>query len=579
MLRSYVRKLRDRVLNSAELLRYSPPWATIESTFDGFIAIDGNRDAMLATLRMHMRRVVSSFHEFVANGTTAADFSKTLIDACARIDAANIWHQDLGLRSYVDVSLQVKAMRAIVGYLADESAQSMPMDAQEIAALVLDDFPDNRPALLVHADLLLDNARVDDAIEVIRRALRVDSVCISAQQLLHRAYRMKREAGSTDAELAIVDYDLTDKFCKMPFTHLSTGFRGDTFPCLCPAWVPYSIGNVFTAASPDEIWNSERAIEIRRSILDRDYRYCSRTQCSYLSARKLPKRSEIDDLVLRGYIDTHATRLEELPEFVELNHDPTCNLACPSCRTEMIVAKAEEEDAYAQATEKVILPLLKNVRGHAYISGGGEAFASRHFRSILKALNRAEYPGLALFLITNGTMLTRSRWKDYPDLPEMIDVVQVSLDAARPETFEKLRRPARWNVVMKNLEHLAAMRREGTIRRFGINFVVQKDNFREMLEFIDLGARLGVDYYWFQRLTSYGTFDQATFAELDVTSPLHPDHAELLEILRHPAIQRKEVSRAMLMPLLPEVVATDGTTEYLAKTNRDPDHAWNHFPL
>lgn len=579
MLRSYVRKWRDRVVNSAESFRYSPPWAAIESTFDGFIAFDGNRGAMLAALRGHTRRVIERFHAFVANETTSADFGMILIDACARIDILDVWHEDLGLRSYDDVSLQKKAMRAIVEHLAAESAQSMAMDAHEIITLVLDDFPDNRPALLIHAEMLLESERVDEAIDVVRRALRIDSVCITAQQLLHRAYRMKRDAGSTDPELSVLDYDLRDKFCHLPFTHLSTGFRGETFPCLCPAWVPYSIGNVLKAESADEIWNSDTALEIRRSILDGDYSYCSRTLCSFIAAQKLPAKSDITDPILRRYIDTHTTRIEELPEFVELNHDPTCNLSCPSCRTDMIVSKAEEQDAYAHATEKVILPLLKNVRGHAYITGGGEAFASQHFRSILKALNRAEYPGLGIILITNGTMLTRSRWNDYPDLPEMISLLYVSLDAARAETFEKLRRPAKWSVVMKNLEHMAAMRRSGQLRSLGINFVVQKDNFREMLEFIELGERLGVDYYWFQRLASYGSFDQATFADLDVASPLHPDHTELLEILRHPAMQRKEMLKVMLLPLLPEVVASNGAAEYLAKTQRESAYVRHPFAV
>jgi len=577
MLRSYVRKFRDRICSPAEYFRHSPSWPTVEATFRGFVAVDSNRDSMLATLRAFMRRVAARFDAFVSNEATQSEFSKTLIDVCSRIDGGKIWHEALGLRSYVDVSLQVKAMRALIEHLAVVSTESIAMEPLELTALVLDDFPDNRPALLVHAELLLEHARVDEAIDSIRRALRIDAVCISAQKLLHRGYRMKRDAGSTDPELSILDYDLSDKFCHLPFTHFSTGLRGETFPCSCPAWLPYSIGNVLTAESADEIWNSERAMEIRRSILDGDFSYCSRTLCSFITAQKLPKKDAITDPVLRGYMETHTTRIDELPEFVELNHDPTCNLACPSCRTEIIVSKAEEQDAYARATEKVILPLLEKVKGHAYISGGGEAFASQHFRSILKALNRAAYPGLSLILITNGTMLTRSRWDTYPDLPEMIDILEISLDAARPETYEKLRRPAHWDVAMKNLEHAANMRRAGTLRGLSINFVVQKDNFREMLEFVELGDRFAVDYFWFQRLSSYGSFDQATFARLDVTSPLHPDHAELLEILRHPTMQRKAVLKDQLLPLLPEVVASSSASEYLAKTKRETSNAWNPY--
>ncbi len=337
---------------------------------------------------------------------------------------------------------------------------------------------------------------------------------------------------------------LSDKFCHMPFTHLATGFKGDAFACCCPAWVPYPTGNVLEAESADAVWNSDGAAEIRRSILDGDFRYCSRTLCSYIAGQKLPRKEDITDPTLRGYIDRRSVVLDDVPQMVQLNHDPTCNLACPSCRTEIIAANAEEQDLYAKAAERVILPLLKRVNGQSYISGGGEAFASKHYRSIL-------------YLITNGLLLTPQRWSEFPHLPEMIDILSVSIDAARPDTFERLRRPGKWPALMTNLEFMAGLRRAGKIRHFQINFVVQEENYREILEFAELGARLDVDEIWFQRLTNYGAYDEATFAKADVTSPEHPLHGELLEILRSPVLKHRRMNLEMLIPLLPEVVASD----------------------
>ncbi len=39
---------------------------------------------------------------------------------------------------------------------------------------------------------------------------------------------------------------------------------------------------------------------------------------------------------------------------------------------------------------------------------------------------------------------------------------------------------------------------------------------------------------WFQRLTNYGAYTESAFAKADVTSPSHPMHRELLDILRSP---------------------------------------------
>jgi MoaA/NifB/PqqE/SkfB family radical SAM enzyme len=274
-------------------------------------------------------------------------------------------------------------------------------------------------------------------------------------------------------------------------------------------------------------------------------------------ARKLPRKSEITQPSLRSYIENRTTRLDEMPVMVELNHDPTCNLACPSCRTELVIAEADDVDMYTAAAERVILPLLKKVDGYAYITGGGEAFASKHFRSILRALNRAEYPGLSIYLITNGQLLTPHRWSEFPHLPAMLAIVAVSVDAACAETYEQLRRPGKWAPLMKNLERLAEMRRRNEIPRLGINFVVQQANFREMLDFVALGESLGADSIWFQRAVNYGAYDEATFAHVDVSAPSHPDHAELLEILRNPALRKPHIDLQMLLSLLPEFVASD----------------------
>jgi hypothetical protein len=452
------------------------------------------------------------------------------------------------MQSYVDVSVRVAAIRALAAYVAREPL--FGGDAGAVTAALLAHVPDDRGALLAHAELLLDRANAEEATPLIRRALRIQSVCQTAQQLLARA-------------VPGVDYDLRDKFCPMPFTHLSTSYKGDAFACCCSAWVPYSIGSVIDAPSAEAVWNSEEAIEVRRSVHDGDFKYCSRTLCSYIAARALPTKAEIVDPILRRYIDERTVVIPESPAMVQMNHDPSCNLACPSCRTEITTARPDEQRGYLDAADRVLLPLLRGMDGTTYISGGGETFASVHYRKILGALNRRDFPGLSIFLITNGQLLNAKRWAEFPHLPEMIGNLSVSIDAARAETYERLRRPGKWNVLMENLQVMAAMRRAGKIARFQINFVVQADNFRELPEFYALGDRLGVDSFWLQRLTNYGAFSEPVFAKADVTSPLHPDHAELLAILRQPFMSDPRVDMAMLMPVLPEFVASGAVNPWL----------------
>jgi tetratricopeptide (TPR) repeat protein len=554
ILRNQLRIIRDHLrLALSDPLGTSRRW--VEHAFRDFTFPDGRREALISAIAVHERRIATAYAEAQADGAKAGALAQILTGFCSWIADSGLWHKELKFRSYVDISIAVRALRLLAEHVS-------PLDPQSLTSLMLEHAPDSRPALLVHADLLLEEGDVDGAIASIQHALRVQAVCITAQEALFRAYRAKRSLGSEAEELKVLDYDLSDKFCHLPFTHLSTGYQGSAHACCCPAWLPFPIGNVLEAESADAVWNSEAAQEIRRSVLDGDFSYCSRTLCSYISAEKLPTKGEITDPLLRGYIDNHVT-VAEVPAMVELNYDSTCNLACPSCRTEIVVAKADEQDLYARATDRVLLPLLKQVNGLAYLSGGGEAFASKHYRALLSALNREEYPGLKLFLISNALLITPHRWREFPHLPEMIGLLSISIDAARAETYEQLRRPGKWSVLMRNMEFIAEMRRAGTIKALGINFVVQQSNYREMLEFVELGDRLSADQIWFQRVTNYGAYDQTTFASIDVTSPLHPEHEALLEILRHPSLKRPNINMVMLLSLLPEALGTEERVEFL----------------
>jgi len=508
----------------------TPSRAWLRSAFNDLDA--DSRSTMLSSIAVYTRRVLAAERESLA---------AAMLSGVEGLDDGSIRIKGRKLRSYVDVEVRVRIVRAVVEYMSN--------DPLELVQSLLEQQPDSRVLLLIKGELLLDRGEHEAAIEPLERALRIQAVCPTAQELLLRAKAVR--------------YDLTERFCHMPFTHMSTGFEGETFSCTCPSWVPFSIGNINEAKSADAIWNSDAAQEIRRSILDGDFRYCSRTQCSFISAQKLPLRSDITRPKLRRYIDERITRVDDAPELLELNHEPTCNLACPSCRTDIIAAKSEELDLYAGASERVILPMLKRVEGRTYITGGGEAFASKHFRTILASLNRAEYPGLKVFLITNGLLVTPRRWSEFPNLPEMLSVVAVSVDAARPETYEQLRRPGKWAALMKNLEFIAGLRRTNVIPSLCLNFVVQQANFREMLAFIDLADSLSSDQIWFQRVVNYGSYDEATFAKIDVAAPSHPEHGELLQILRNPLFERPSINKQMLLSIVPEWVASDEPIDYL----------------
>jgi pyruvate-formate lyase-activating enzyme len=381
-----------------------------------------------------------------------------------------------------------------------------------------------RPPLLhvLAARHALRAGRTDRAALHARKAVALDQSDLYAQQLVMRS------APDQGRALAETNAWLADRFCPRPFEVLETRPNGEANTC-CEAWMPAAIGNI-ASASADELWNSSRAQRIRQSVLDGDFRYCSRMFCPKIVDRSLPRRAGLEDPVHAAIVRERRTVLPQGPARVLLSHDRSCNLSCPSCRRHLIVADKAKQAELDELAENLVLPLLRDAR-LIKITGSGDPFGSNHFRHVLKRLNRREFPNLSLQIQTNGQLLDRRAWDDL-ELAGLVESVWISIDAARPATYERLRRGGSFSRLVRNLEFVAGLRRERQIRSFQLDAVVQAANLDELREIVDLGLRLGADRVSFQRIRNWGTFTAAEFADHDVASPGHPRFADLCAVLR-----------------------------------------------
>jgi MoaA/NifB/PqqE/SkfB family radical SAM enzyme len=350
------------------------------------------------------------------------------------------------------------------------------------------------------------------------RALSVNELDLYAQRL-HRLAHGQLEP------------DLRGRFCSHPFDNFESYPRGEVRFC-CPAWLPVPIGNL-ERQSAEEIWNSRAAQDIRRSILDGSYRYCSRMHCPKITACALPKIEGLSNQEHRGFVASRRTQLARGPRRLVLNHDRSCNLSCPSCRTKMIVARKPERERMNAMADRVLMPLLEHART-VHVTGSGDPFGSAHFRYLLRQIGRKRPPHLRLELQTNGLLLAQS-WGEL-GLEGLVQVLYISIDAARPETYAQVRRGGSFERLLDNLAFVAELRRVGKVGRVRLDFVVQTLNFREMPEAVGLVRRFGFDGLKFQMIRSWNTYSPDEFAWHNIGSPDHPRFAEFLEVLRDPRL-------------------------------------------
>ncbi len=295
--------------------------------------------------------------------------------------------------------------------------------------------------------------------------------------------------------------------CPRPFDTVLIDKKGSCFACECTSWLPQSIGNL-QLQELGTILNSDMAHHLRGSITDGTYRYCNDRHCAWLNNEK-------KDLQQWGE-DTPPARIKHL----RLAIDDSCNLKCPSCRRQMIFHKQGSEFNLGIRLADRVNDWLRSYTHpiQVHIGSDGDPFAShvyRHFMGHTPVRDNIKYS-----ILSNALM-----FKDFHTrVPHVIGNLQelgVSIDGATKETYEKLRLGGKWEKILEGLQCISDIRKDHKFR-FILHFVVQKQNYHEMENIVDLGRQYGADQVWLSRITDWQTFDD--FPSQDVVAPGHPEH-------------------------------------------------------
>jgi MoaA/NifB/PqqE/SkfB family radical SAM enzyme len=323
--------------------------------------------------------------------------------------------------------------------------------------------------------------------------------------------------------------------CTKPFEWYEIAWNKEVYPC-CPGWLPHSIGKM-PDQKPEAIWNSKAAKKIRESVLDGSFSYCSAEYCLHLKEKTWPVK-KAKDIDLEQYI-----RLIDNPEppiMVSCSYDKSCNLACPSCRSEVLAANKEERSKYDQLIQDLLADYGHNLKTIS-ITGSGDPFASRHFWDLLQSGVLAKYPDLKIRLHTNAQLLDEFHWNRIAPLHEQIEAIEISIDAASAETYAINRAPGDWNQLIKNMDYVGGLRKSGKIKLLQLDFVVQLNNYNEMPEFARLAKQWNADRIVFTSLNNWGTYTPQQYREIAIHSSKHPLHYLLERLLKDDIFKSSEV--------------------------------------
>lgn len=335
-------------------------------------------------------------------------------------------------------------------------------------------------------------------------------------------------------------------YCTRPFEHLEIDKGGKyMFPC-CPAMVDrYSYGD-YSKESYEEIWNGQKAQDMRQSIIDGSFRHCNEDSCPYLQSKtycvqtlyqiehsQLPQHGKI----IADDIRNKRTVLDHGPLDLQLMYDQSCQLKCPSCRLDVIMAKGVEKERILELQEKVIRDFFPSVKS-LFVTGSGDAFASPIFRKLLQTLDEKDCPELEdITLLTNG-LLVKRYWHTFSDfVKSRVRCISVSIDAGSKETYLKNRLGGKWEDLLENLEFLKDLVSSGEIGCITGNMVVQENNYTEIKDFFELMQKYTGKVVLLQILEPdfmfpHGTLGLEQWKKKAVHEKDHPKHQHFLSVIK-----------------------------------------------
>jgi radical SAM protein with 4Fe4S-binding SPASM domain len=191
------------------------------------------------------------------------------------------------------------------------------------------------------------------------------------------------------------------------------------------------------------------------------------------------------------------------PLTVSLEFVNRCNLSCQMCYTINHSDKKATLDLSDIA--KIMDECAANELPAAVVGMGSEALIYKGAQEAIRKIREAGV--MDLFLGTNGVLLNEQLCEFLVE--QRVARIEVSLDAATPETYHKIRGKNELARIEENLERLIQIRKRAKSKLPVIRlcFCVQKDNLHEQRAFLEKWKNR-VDYIDFQEMVDFGQVDE-----------------------------------------------------------------------
>lgn len=199
---------------------------------------------------------------------------------------------------------------------------------------------------------------------------------------------------------------------------------------------------------------------------------------------KLEILKNSNDLLIMEGVRRNVGRLRSYPKRLQILPTMRCNYRCLMCfQSEDVHKNGPELDFAIMEKIERILPYVKSV----YFTGG-EPLLYHEYDRMIGMLQKYKCD---LSISTNGSLMSGKRLEM---LFKAMHTVKISLDAATPETYAKIRRGGDFSRVVRNIIALQKLKLDNNsiFPLVHLSMVAMKSNIAELSRLVVLAHGLGI---------------------------------------------------------------------------------------
>ena len=184
-------------------------------------------------------------------------------------------------------------------------------------------------------------------------------------------------------------------------------------------------------------------------------------------------------------IENHVTKLKSAPRRLVLELTNACNLNCIMCgRNAANFAKTFFKLEWLEKFS----PIMNQIE-EVSMFGWGEPTVHPRFVEILSWLDK--YP-VRKYFCTNGMRLGALTDAIFQ---HKVDIIAISLDGAKSETNNKIRRGSNFDKIVADLKAIVDRKNKLGLQRPYMNFVfcAMSSNYRELPDLVRVAANIGLE--------------------------------------------------------------------------------------